>query len=127
MKCETFIYFVRAENGLIKIGCTKYVDRRVVALQAFSPLRLSLLCYAPGFTKDEFFIHAFFRKEHSHSEWFFPSKALLSCVAEIQKTLTLPKHLKGRRYHGLEVRKMRVSHAAKVRARIQELQQASKA
>jgi hypothetical protein len=66
------VYLVRAENGLIKIGCAFDIVLRLVQLQAMSPVKLELLAYVDGeqAAKFERALHRHFDGDRSHGEWF---------------------------------------------------------
>lgn len=53
-----FIYFVQCEAvGLVKIGCTRDIRRRLDALATFSPVRLELVGLIRGTFADEEALH----------------------------------------------------------------------
>jgi len=74
------IYFIQAENGLIKIGYTYNVRHRLRGLRACSPLKLELLLVLDGDRISEKAFHKRFAKDRKHGEWFFPSVELLSFI-----------------------------------------------
>jgi hypothetical protein len=68
-----YVYVVKA-GGLIKIGITKNVDKRIKQLQTANPNKL-VLCYIreslPGMARsDEAYLHKYFEKIRSNGEWF---------------------------------------------------------
>ncbi len=77
-KSGDFIYFLQAEDvGLIKIGTTRHVIKRIAGLQTSCPTRLNLIGLIDGNSDLESQIHHEFRSERRHGEWFYPSERLL--------------------------------------------------
>ena len=64
------VYFVQAENGLIKIGSTNYIEDRMKSLSSQSPLGLTLLATVRGDRAKEFAYHLRFAAHRLHGEWF---------------------------------------------------------
>lgn len=78
-----YVYFVRAENGLIKIGFSlRHPSKRLKDLQGASPEKLELIGFFEGSVKDESATHRKFEKCRSHCEWFKPSKELSQFIKE---------------------------------------------
>ena len=77
------IYFLEAANGLIKIGYSGNVSRRIKDIAFMSPLPLRLITTMAGTKKQERLIHSFFRR--SHGEWFYPDPRLLKYLGKISK------------------------------------------
>lgn len=84
-KSKNNIYFIQAENGLIKIGQTINVKTRFKNLKLNSPLSLKLLVSIPADYIYEFKIHEHFKKIRSHNEWFNPAPELLIFIEKIKK------------------------------------------
>ncbi len=80
----SFIYFLRAANGLVKIGCTLELRKRVMALRCNSPIDLELIGFAVGGFRLEQALHAVLRETRSHGEWFHPSHRLFSAMSEMK-------------------------------------------
>lgn len=80
------IYFVAspAANS-VKIGFTKNaVERRLSAIRMYSPLPLELVGTIPGSQAVEAALHAKFRSNHLHNEWFVlegPLRRFLGALA----------------------------------------------
>lgn len=78
------VYFIQAENGLIKIGRSKHPEKRFRALKTCSPLKLKLLkvldCNRKISILLETNLHNRFIKYRVHGEWFEPGKELLSFI-----------------------------------------------
>lgn len=74
---EAPIYFVQhGFIGLIKIGWSTDVARRVKALQDLSPLALTLLGWIPGGPAGELDMHRRFADSRAWGEWFAPTRDL---------------------------------------------------
>jgi len=78
----TNVYFIRAETtGLIKIGKAAHVARRLSVLHVGSPDKLTLLASVPdpaGLLEKH--LHAMFRADRNHGEWFRPSARLIAFI-----------------------------------------------
>jgi predicted GIY-YIG superfamily endonuclease len=76
-----FVYFVQGvDGGPIKIGFTTDVRRRLITIQAYSPISLRLVALFSGRAEHEGKLHRMFQAERLHGEWFFPSPELLAIV-----------------------------------------------
>lgn len=65
------VYFLHAaEAGVIKIGVTNDLDRRIGSIARMSPLALDLVLTIPGDHKTEAFYHERFKSKRLHGEWF---------------------------------------------------------
>ena len=82
-KAVPTVYFVQAENGLIKIGNTKYLNYRLESLRNQGPLALALLATVPGGRAEEFAYHAAFAAHRLHGEWFAPHPDILAEIERI--------------------------------------------
>ena len=77
-----FVYFAAAEGlDAIRIGFSVGPDRRVISLQCWSPVRLTLLCVVPGTLRDEKLLHWLFRPRRIHGDWFAAAPEILTCIA----------------------------------------------
>lgn len=94
MLCGSFsrVYFVQAvHGGLIKIGRTSDLAKRLTALQVSCPCELRLLALIDegsslyGVTERQ--LHDRFVLQRAHGEWFGPSTELLEFIA--QRTVLL--------------------------------------
>jgi len=72
------IYFIQADNGLIKIGYTGDIRRRLGQLSHMSPIPLKLLAVREGTMQQEQLLHKIFN--NSHGEWFFPEDKLIDYI-----------------------------------------------
>jgi hypothetical protein len=83
------VYFIGAENGLVKIGWAVSPGLRLASLQTGSPLRLRLLASKPGSRTDESDLHRRFAHLRVHGEWFKPDDELHAYLAEFTTKGTL--------------------------------------
>lgn len=82
-KPRWFVYFIQAEmGGLIKIGTSIDLLKRLTHMQASSPVPLRIIGCIDGDYKVERSIHAEFAVERRHYEWFEPSERLMAFMAE---------------------------------------------
>ncbi len=79
---SNILYFIQAENGLIKIGVCFDAALRFSQLSRISPIKLTLLGSIPGNLSKEKEIHTKFKNLNSHGEWFRPDKELLGFIKE---------------------------------------------
>ena len=82
-KGKTFIYFVKASNGLIKIGITNDMEIRFKNLKMMSPCMISLVKCVEGNLTMESKIHKKFNHLRQHGEWFLESDDLLDFIKSI--------------------------------------------
>lgn len=85
------IYFVKPIGlpGPIKIGCSRWTARRLVALNAWAPFPLEVICEIDGTLEDERRYHHHLRLAWSHSEWFYPTPKVIEAV-ELAKAGKMP-------------------------------------
>jgi hypothetical protein len=67
--------------GLIKIGYTSDVARRVKSLQWQAPMPLRVLGWGPGGHTEEQRLHRLFKSSRAYGEWFTPTSELLEYTA----------------------------------------------
>jgi hypothetical protein len=79
---QRHLYFIECES-LIKIGCSKDVEKRLSDFQKWVPYPLRLLVTMPGTAREEAALHSLFSDEWSHAEWFFGSPRLKLFIADI--------------------------------------------
>ncbi|HEY9368353.1 GIY-YIG nuclease family protein [Streptomyces sp.] len=80
---ERSVYFIQADNGLIKIGVSDSPKNRLRTLQTMSPVALRLVLVLPGRgARGESELHARFAEHRSHGEWFHPAPELISFIQE---------------------------------------------
>jgi T5orf172 domain len=83
-KKRRYVYFVQGEKtGLLKIGCSSDVQRRLRDMQGGSPDVLRVIkVFGPicqAYRIEQAF-HDAFTEHRKHGEWFTPDKALLAYV-----------------------------------------------
>lgn len=76
------IYFVEAENGLIKIGSSKWPEQRARSICGASPVKARLIITFQGGMRAEFAAHRQYRESRAWNEWFHCTGALAEFVAE---------------------------------------------
>ena len=85
-----YIYFVEAENGLVKIGRTINLERRMQDLENISPIPLRLLiavnCDGKA-SKVEVAIHNKFGTQRHHGEWFELSEEQKQWIKRAKKKI----------------------------------------
>lgn len=71
------IYLIGAENGLVKIGISSNVERRIVRIRLISPVAIKLLFSipVPNAVSVERELHKQFSHKRQHGEWFSLSRA----------------------------------------------------
>jgi hypothetical protein len=79
-----FVYFIRAANGMIKIGYTREWWQRMKTLQSGHPEPLEMLVATRGDPVAEERLHAAFRRYRRGGEWFEPAPALLAYIADLK-------------------------------------------
>lgn len=77
------IYVIQAENGMIKIGCSKHPFTRIESIQFNSPLQLRLIAVLDGDGSDEQALHKRFDHSRRHNEWFAPDREVVKFVAGV--------------------------------------------
>src|SRR5581483_11743417 len=86
LRRPTRVYFIHAPtSGLVKIGFTSDLRKRIQNLQHFSPEPLILLAHMPGSYGDEQALHARLWRHRRHGEWFEDGPAIRACVAEAKR------------------------------------------
>lgn len=76
------IYFL-AGAGLIKIGVTTDVDKRIRSLENSSPVLLEFLGCYPGTRSDERALHDRFKHLRRHGEWFDDCAELIAYIESV--------------------------------------------
>ena len=74
------VYFVANEQGLIKIGTSANVEKRMDALQTSSPSKLTLMLTVPGGVELETLLHRRFKHLRESGEWFNGTKELKTFI-----------------------------------------------
>lgn len=86
------IYFMRRADGVgpIKIGCSKWPQERLQALQIWSPEPLEIVATVPGTFADERRLHRQFDAHRLHGEWFEAAPPVLAAVSRAALRNELP-------------------------------------
>lgn len=84
------VYFVQAPNGLIKIGRTSNMPKRMKSLNSMSPVLISLFhvitCDNSFHSRDlENKFHEKFKSKNHHGEWFKLSKADIKSIKKYDR------------------------------------------
>lgn|SRR5262245_47229138 len=93
----TYTYFMRAENGLIKIGQTNsvtYLHERLARFHSVSPIPVELIGVTRKYSEEE--LHAHFAHVRVRGEWFAPCADLLSLIHYCARSIEPPPPLKPR-------------------------------
>ena len=78
------VYFMHAKNlGLVKIGFSKNVERRLTTLQTSCPDELELLKTIPGGRSVEEELHSRFEDYRQTGEWFKASPELIQYISSL--------------------------------------------
>ena len=78
------IYFVRGtRSGMIKIGYSESVKRRLKALRTSSSEPLEVIAIIEGTRDDEQALHRRFAVARAQGEWFHPHRRLLEYLDEL--------------------------------------------
>ena len=79
------VYFIEAPAvGVIKIGITDNIGRRLRALECQSPAPLVLLHSFDGTARQESALHTRFLADRTHGEWFRATDVLLSLIEQLR-------------------------------------------
>lgn len=91
-QADKLIYFIRpvGKLGPVKIGCSVGPKSRLIAMQAWSPVRLQLVASCPGWNAHEQMIHAKFISSRAHGEWFEWSSELGALINHVLQHGSLP-------------------------------------
>lgn len=82
---DSKVYFIKDEvTGFIKIGCTKRIPQRFVALKSTVKHPIVVLKLISGEYKLEHSLHKRFAQYRSSGEWFRPSKELMDFIAGLE-------------------------------------------
>lgn len=84
---KSLVYLAQRADGLIKIGWSSDVERRVRELRRDSRSAVELLACFPGDKPDELALHALFADLRVEDEWFHPGAALLAFLESMKAPL----------------------------------------
>lgn len=91
-KCQSvdgkYVYFMRRQDGHIKIGYTKDPQRRIQGIRTAlrssgQPGGAAILALVHGGRAVEKYLHDAFRDDHVGGEWFRPSSSIYALIYEI--------------------------------------------
>ena len=82
-------YFIGCDEGMVKIGWSKDVNRRFNELRGPSIYKLEILATARGGRERERHYHRLFEADALGGEWFTLSPAILAEIARLQPTPSL--------------------------------------
>lgn len=87
------VYYIqqRRQGGLIKIGFTKDVNRRLATLETASSIGLRLLLVRPGTQREQLSLHKRFARDRVKGEWFKPSPYILNWIKAEKGRLQEPQ------------------------------------
>lgn len=80
------IYFIKSEDGPIKIGYTISIEKRISSLQTGNSKKLVVLATISGSRNFERKIHNKFHHFKLNGEWFKPEKELLDFIEELKSS-----------------------------------------
>ena len=80
------VYFAREQggHGLVKIGCTISLERRIRSLRSPRGERLDLAACFEGNKVLEARLHAAFLSSHFVGEWFLPAPELVEAIGAVR-------------------------------------------
>ena len=81
---KEYVYFIRDEDGYVKIGKARNVKTRLSQLQTSSRQELTLLKPVPGGHVAERILHAKFSHIHVRGEWFKPTPELYYYIYSVE-------------------------------------------
>lgn len=82
-KTQSCVYFFQSETGLVKIGFTTDIKKRMQGLLHGSPVPLTLLGTVAGDAKLEAELHTEFSTLRRHGEWFELNESLRQRIEAI--------------------------------------------
>lgn len=95
------VYFVEAENGLVKIGYSANVAIRLRALLTTSATPLKLLGWLPGGTDLERDLHDRLADSRSHGEWFHQTPEVAAVLETVECPAAVAPKTAGKRGEAL--------------------------
>ena len=81
--CMDTIYFLESSNGLIKIGYSTDIERRIRQISTMSPVPVNLIATKKGSPQHERALHSAFHR--SHGEWFYADEKLRQYIKKYKK------------------------------------------
>ena len=102
------VYYLRADNGAIKIGYTTNTSKRFSTISTASPLGLELVAQEGGGLKLERSRHSQFKSDSIRGEWFYPSDALNEHISQINPNFQPMPYVDHDNYHRMSAKEERV-------------------
>jgi hypothetical protein len=87
---ETFVYFVAARGGPIKIGSSMNPKRRIASLQTTHPRQLRLMVAVPGGAALEREYHRRFAAHRLEGEWFERHPDIMAEITRLRRASREP-------------------------------------
>jgi hypothetical protein len=78
-----YVYFAKAGNGLVKIGCSVQPEERLTQIAEWVPYKIELVATIAGWFDLEAALHKMFAADWSHLEWFRFSPAMERLIDDI--------------------------------------------
>ena len=78
-----YVYFARAGNGLVKIGCSDQPERRLTQIGEWVPYKIELAATIAGTYDLEAALHRMFATSWSHLEWFHSTPQLNRLIDDV--------------------------------------------
>jgi hypothetical protein len=85
---KEWVYFIYS-GGLMKIGYTTDIHRRLIEIKATSGHPVELIAIVPGGQKFETTLHRMFKSRKTRGEWFRPSPEIRRFLACLDASVTL--------------------------------------
>lgn len=86
---QGYIYFLQhGEDGAIKIGFAKDIEKRIKQIQEISPVPLRLLAKIKGTMMKEAALHNRFKRYRLKNEWFTPASNLIEYIEKVNQIRT---------------------------------------
>ena len=86
---EKHLYFLEADNGLIKIGISSNVDKRISKLEYDLKTNIRLLKYLPNKAPYEKLLHDIYTNDNiiykGQTEWFHPTNKLIRFISYVNE------------------------------------------
>lgn len=92
----SFVYFIQAASGPIKIGTSFDPVNRLADLQTGMYEELSIIGLSMGDEKEESRLHRQFADDNLRGEWFSPSAELLEYIADCNEAIVRSPVITGR-------------------------------
>jgi hypothetical protein len=84
------VYFMKYGDALVKIGYSGNIPKRLVHIQSFCPLPVTLLGWMRGGPNHELALHKKFAESRSHGEWFHLTPDIAEYIATNANTWPAP-------------------------------------